>query len=120
MWPGSENAIKTIGNGGIKGVRQWKYKGANEVRYDEKIFGVGHGGGRALAAACSLHSRDESGPQLCFQLLVYPVTNCRMETASMQKHTDSPPWNAGLNRMLSSETIAPQHFPKKHFCNSEP
>lgn len=37
---------------------------------------------------------------MCFQLLVYPVTDCRMETDSMQKYTDSPMWNAGLNQKM--------------------
>lgn len=30
------------------------------------------GDGEKLAAACALRSRDEDGPRLCFQLLVYP------------------------------------------------
>lgn len=37
---------------------------------------------------------------LCFQLLVYPVTDSRMETGSMEKYTDSPLWNARLNRRM--------------------
>lgn len=41
-----------------------------------------------------------AGPKLCFQLLVYPVTDSRMETVSMQKYTDSPMWNARLNRKM--------------------
>ena len=60
----------------------------------------GDSAGGALAAACALRARDEGGPWLCFQLLVYPVTDCRMETNSMRKYTDSPMWNAVLNRKM--------------------
>lgn len=60
----------------------------------------GDSAGGALAAACALWARDEAKIPLCFQLLVYPVTDCRMQTPSMQKFTDSPLWNARLNRRM--------------------
>lgn len=61
---------------------------------------AGDSAGGALAAACALRVRDEGRPWLCFQLLVYPVTDSRMETASMRKYTDSPMWNARLNQKM--------------------
>lgn len=60
----------------------------------------GDSAGGALAAACTLWARDEAKIPLCFQLLVYPVTDCRMQTASMRAFTDSPLWNARLNRRM--------------------
>ena len=33
-------------------------------------------------------------------MLIYPATDSRMETVSMQQYTDSPMWNAGLNRKI--------------------
>jgi len=80
---------------------RWVWENAPALRVDRAHIAVGgDSAGGALAAACALRARDEDGPRLCFQLLVYPVTDCRMETASMRRYTDSPFWNAGLNRRM--------------------
>ena len=60
----------------------------------------GDSAGGALAAACTLWARDETDIRLCFQMLIYPVTDARMPTASMKKYTDSPLWNSRLNRNM--------------------
>ena len=79
----------------------WAWDNAPRLRLDRARIAVGgDSAGGALAAACALRSRNGGGPRLCFQLLIYPVTDCRMETASMRKYTDSPLWNAGLNRKM--------------------
>lgn len=79
----------------------WVWENAPRLRLDRARIAVGgDSAGGALAAACALRSRDEGGPHLCFQLLVYPVTDSRMGTGSMKKYTDSPMWNAGLNRRM--------------------
>lgn len=80
---------------------RWVWDNAPGLRLDRMRIAVGgDSAGGALAAACALRARDEGGPKLCFQLLVYPVTDCRMETGSMRKYTDSPMWNASLNRAM--------------------
>lgn len=80
---------------------RWVWDNASRLRLDRARIAVGgDSAGGALAAACALRVRDEGGPKLCFQLLVYPVTDSRMETASMKKYTDSPMWNAELNRKM--------------------
>lgn len=80
---------------------RWVWDNAAGLHLDRARLAVGgDSAGGALAAACALRARDEGGPRLCFQLLVYPVTDCRMETDSMRKYTDSPMWNAGLNRRM--------------------
>lgn len=80
---------------------RWVWDNAASLRLDRARIAVGgDSAGGALAAACALRARDEGGPRLCFQLLVYPVTDCRMETDSMRKFTDSPMWNAALNRRM--------------------
>lgn len=80
---------------------EWVWDNAPKLRLDRARIAVGgDSAGGALAAACALRARDKGGPRLCFQLLVYPVTDCRMETASMTKYTDSPLWNARLNRKM--------------------
>lgn len=80
---------------------RWVWDNAPGLSLDRTRLAVGgDSAGGALAAACALRARDEDGPKLCFQLLVYPVTDSRMETDSMKKYTDSPMWNARLNRRM--------------------
>lgn len=80
---------------------RWVWSNAPKLRIDHARIAVGgDSAGGALAAACTLRARDEDGPRLCFQLLVYPVTDSRMETDSMRKYTDSPMWNAKLNQKM--------------------
>lgn len=80
---------------------RWAWDNAPALGIDrERIAVGGDSAGGALAAACTLRARDESGPRLCFQLLVYPVTDSRMETPSMGRYTDSPFWNGELNREM--------------------
>ena len=79
----------------------WVWDNAPRLRLDRARLAVGgDSAGGTLAAACALRARDEGGPKLCFQLLVYPVTDSRMETVSMKKYTDSPMWNARLNQKM--------------------
>lgn len=79
----------------------WVWDNAPRLRLDRTRIAVGgDSAGGALAAACTLRARDEGGPKLCFQLLIYPVTDCRMETASMKNYTDSSMWNARLNQKM--------------------
>jgi acetyl esterase/lipase len=44
----------------------------------------GSSAGAGLTAALALLARDRGGPQVCFQLLVYPMLDDRMETPSMR------------------------------------
>lgn len=79
----------------------WAWENTPELGIDRSRIAVGgDSAGGALAAACALRARDEGKLRICFQLLVYPVTDSRMETASMKKFTDSPMWNARLNRRI--------------------
>ena len=78
---------------------RWVWEHSGELRVDrERIAVGGDSAGGNLAAACALRARDEGSIHLCFQMLIYPVTDPRMETPSMKKFTDSPMWNAQLNR----------------------
>lgn len=57
----------------------------------------GDSAGGALAAAVAQMSRDRMGYCPAFQLLVYPVTDRRMDTESNRRFTDTPMWNSKLS-----------------------
>lgn len=48
----------------------------------------GDSAGGNLAAAVALMSRDRNGPEIALQLLLYPVTSARMDTASFRDNGD--------------------------------
>lgn len=77
----------------------WEHSSRLGVCRDRIAVG-GDSAGGDLAAACALWARDTGEVRLCFQLLVYPVTDARMQTLSIRQFTDSPCWNARLNRRM--------------------
>lgn len=80
---------------------RWVWEHNDGLGINRECIAVGgDSAGGALAAACTLRARNEGEIRVCFQLLVYPVTDSRMETDSMKKFTDSPMWNASLNRRM--------------------
>lgn len=80
---------------------RWAWHNSAQLGIDRSRIAVaGDSAGGCLAAACALRARDEGQIRLCFQLLIYPVTDCRMVSPSMARFWDSPLWNAGLNRRM--------------------
>ncbi|MFF4238094.1 alpha/beta hydrolase [Actinomadura geliboluensis] len=72
----------------------WAHAHAAEFGGDPRRVAVGGGSaGGALAAAVALRARDEAGPPLVFQMLLYPVLDDRMETPSMRAFTEPPLFN---------------------------
>jgi acetyl esterase len=62
---------------------KWVADNGAEIAVDGSRLAVGgDSAGGNLAAAVSLRARDEGGPALAMQLLVYPVTNHSYETSS--------------------------------------
>lgn len=62
---------------------RWAEGRAAEFGGDPKRLGVGgDSAGAALAAGLTIRVRDQGGPPLAFQLLIYPVTDRNFETAS--------------------------------------
>lgn len=59
------------------------------------IGGASAGGG--LAAGTALHARDNGGPALCFQLLVYPMIDDTTSSPSSRTITDDRVWNTAAN-----------------------
>lgn len=57
----------------------------------------GDSAGGCLGAAVAQMCRDRGAPRPVFQLLIYPVTDRRMESESNRKYTDTPMWNSRLS-----------------------
>lgn len=91
---------------------QWVSDHADELIVDRRRIAVGGASaGGALAASVCQRARDEAGPTIAFQLLVYPVIDDRMSTRSMRIFTDTPIFdrpNAELmwDRYLGDRRIA--------------
>jgi acetyl esterase len=80
---------------------EWVYKNAEVLGIDKSKIAVGgDSAGGALAAAVSLMARDGHAPKICFQTLVYPVTDGRQITESIRNYTDTPMWNSRLNAKM--------------------
>lgn len=77
---------------------EWMAGAADELGIDTGrivIGGASAGGG--LAAALALDARDNGGPAIKAQLLVYPMLDDRNITPSSQKITDLRVWNRSAN-----------------------
>ena len=75
-----------------------------------KIRGVAVGGDSAggnLAATVALLARDTGGPAIAFQLLIYPATDQRLNTASHERN--------GVGYLLTREGI--QYFRRSYLPN---
>ena len=80
---------------------EWVLKHVKKLRIDsERIVISGDSAGGNLAAAVTLMARDRGLPLPAGALLVYPVTDRRMITESMQQFTDTPVWDARLSNMM--------------------
>lgn len=65
---------------------QWLHDHGLEVGVDPGRIAVGgDSSGGNLAAVLSLRARDHGGPPLKAQLLIYPVTDCDLDTSSFQE-----------------------------------
>ncbi len=68
---------------------EWAAANAAELGADASRLAVGgDSAGGNLAAVVALRARDEHGPAIRFQLLVYPVTDHNFETASYRENAD--------------------------------
>lgn len=77
---------------------KWFAKNANSLGVSSNriaIGGASAGGG--LAAGTALIARDKGGPNLIFQLLVYPMLDHRNETPSSFGTSDTRVWNREAN-----------------------
>ncbi len=62
---------------------QWCARNAAELGGDSRRLAIGgDSAGGNLSAVCALHARDNGGPDLNLQLLIYPAVAPRMDSAS--------------------------------------
>jgi len=79
----------------------WVAAHARDLGVDiDRIAVGGASAGGALAAAVAQMARDRGGVPLALQMLVYPVIDDRMETASMKAFSATPVWNSGSNAQM--------------------
>lgn len=65
---------------------QWAHKWAETLNLDTDRIGViGDSSGGNLAAAVALKARDESGPKIAWQTLIYPALRGSADSASAQE-----------------------------------
>lgn len=84
-------------------VELYKYLMANSsaLRINSKKIGItGESAGGLLSALVSNNYKKELIEKPCFQMLIYPVTDSRMETETMKKYTDTPLWNSINNKKM--------------------
>ena len=76
-------------------VYQWLRKESAALGIDpERVAVGGDSAGGNLAAALTLMARDRGEKLPCFQMLIYPVTDRRMQTESTRRFPDTPVWGA--------------------------
>jgi acetyl esterase len=62
---------------------RWAAEHAAELGGDpDRLVVLGDSAGGNLATAVALKARDLGGPRIAYQVLIYPVTDCRFDTAS--------------------------------------
>lgn len=70
---------------------QWVSEQADDLQVRRARIAVGGcSTGATLAAAVALLARDRAGPALCFQFLLYPALDDRLDTHSMRAYRDIP------------------------------
>ena len=72
----------------------WICKNCKELGINKEKVAVGGDSAGAVLATyiCNLENSN-----ICCQMLIYPVTDAKMESASMEKFTNTPMWNSKNN-----------------------
>jgi acetyl esterase len=77
---------------------EWTAKNASTFGGDgTRLAVMGDSAGGNLAAVCALLARDLGSPEITTQILVYPVTDCDLDTSSYQEN--------GEGYLLTSEDM---------------
>ncbi|MCC5890222.1 MAG: alpha/beta hydrolase [Alkalibacterium sp.] len=82
---------------------EWLFSNASRLGLDpNKLVVGGDSSGGALAASVTMMRRDRGLPNFASQFLIYPVTDARMQTPSMEEFHSTPVWSRRLNEMMWS------------------
>lgn len=96
---------------------EWISDHSVELSIDRRKIAVGGASaGGNLAAAAALKSRDQSGPDIAFQLLAYPVMDDRMVTHSMRIFVDSPIFNRPSAELMWDRYLGTNRGPAHCFA----
>lgn len=80
---------------------QWIVKNAARLKIDtNKIIVGGDSAGGCLAVDVTLKALRKNLVKPCYQMLIYPLLDQRMNTQSMKVYTDTPMWNSGLMKRM--------------------
>ncbi len=80
---------------------RWTFDNASALNVDTRRIAVGgDSAGGALAAAVCQMARDRDTTLPRFQLLIYPVTDRRMQTESNRIFTDTPMWSSKYSKKM--------------------
>lgn len=80
---------------------KWALENAEKLGILRDFIAVGgDSAGGSLACSVGLLAKEHGYPLPCFMLLIYPVITDEMNTESMRLYTDTPAWNARLNRKM--------------------
>ena len=72
----------------------WLHQNAAALGGDPtRLALAGDSAGGNLAAVAALMAKHAGGPKLAFQLLIYPITDCRLDSASYLEHAEAPMLN---------------------------
>lgn len=102
----------------------WVAEHAEALAIDPSRLAIaGESAGGGLAAATALRARDEGGPQIAFQYLIYPMLDDRNETPSSREFTGTWPgwpremnllgWRALLGDAVGGPDVSPYAAPAR-------
>ncbi len=81
---------------------KWVKNHADELGINkDQLFIGGESAGGGLTAAVSLYARDHGDVNIAFQMPLYPMIDCRMNTAS-EEDNDAPVWDYQANKLAWS------------------
>ena len=80
---------------------KWAVTYAEQLKIDpDRVVVAGDSAGGNLATVTALMARDRGIAVPCMQMMIYPVTDRRMNTESMEAFDDTPMWNAKANKAM--------------------
>lgn len=80
---------------------KWILKNAKSLQIDPtKIIIAGDSAGGCLSSDLCFLASEKNIQTPCLQMLIYPVLDKRMITQTMKEYTDTPMWNATLNKKM--------------------